>query len=1074
MSDSQRSISFEAEEAFADFLLSLERGEKEDFEQFCERHTDVREELRTLWNDWKLLSQLHERALPESSLVGAMLMRESSSESTAPVPDARARELFSEFLSQRQEGENADLEALCAQYPEHAKDLHALEEQWSRVEGLFKRFGEDSSLSPTLFLRHARESLVQGDSGAGMLVERLLRHGATAERYDRCGEVARGGMGAIHKVWDPHLRRNLAMKVIRGRDGGGDLRRGSDSVTPYHARFFEEAQVTGQLDHPGIVPVYELGIDENGRAYFTMRLVRGRDLKRIYDLVFEQREGWNQTRALGVLLRVCEAMAYAHSKRVIHRDLKPANVMVGRFGETYVMDWGLARVLDSEDSRDERVRSEDVTVASLVHTDRKEGTAAPAADQLYTMDGDVIGTPSYMAPEQVRGELEHIGPHSDVYSIGSMLYHLLTQRPPYQSADEQVSGKEVQKRLKEGPPEPLHKLNQAVPAELAAICDKAMSREIEERYADTTELADDLRAYLEDRVVRAYEAGPVAELKKWMVRNRAVGFTAAGVLAATLAGLSISSVSLANGKSQAVQQAQVAEEGEQLARDDLAEVNRLKAVVDKQNADLLAAEQQLKDSNETLTESNKALLETQGQLTRAHTDVLRLSDFDLVADVRARSALLWPASPMLEADLDRCLADVRDLESRRDLHAGVLETLRERGNLVERPDEATHWEFETPEARWHHDQQAALVEEIGHFGVAGGLRESLERRLEQAREIVRVTIEDHLATWDQAIASIRDRAACPLYSGLVIEKQPGLVPLGRNPSTGLWEFVGLRSGELPEVDGDGRVVLTDETGLVFVLVPPVKGALIGADTPNKLVDPKRYRGDPHVELDVNEEETPITKVDLDAFFLAKYEMNQAQWIRCTGRNPSLYRSGSKSTRTLSLMHPVEFVSWYDAAETLFRFGWILPTEAQWEYAARARSTTSWPYGASESELAGRANLADAYASNNGGPYHWAYETRLSDGFLVHAPVDRFEPNGFGLHNVTGNVAEWCLDAYSTNASAPRKPGTAERDVDGPERVCRGGSFQDTAAKARSAYRHPTVPGNASYWIGVRPARALDR
>src|SRR5262249_15892429 len=150
------------------------------------------------------------------------------------------------------------------------------------------------------------------------------------------------------------------------------------------ARFLEEAQVTGQLDHPGIVPVHEIGLDQNGRIYFTMRLVQGRDLRQIVELVHEGKDGWNQTRALGVILKVCEAMAYAHSKGVIHRDLKPANVMVGYFGEVYVMDWGLARVVGQADTHDLRLRL-NAPALTPVETDR--------AEEFVTLDGEIMGTP---------------------------------------------------------------------------------------------------------------------------------------------------------------------------------------------------------------------------------------------------------------------------------------------------------------------------------------------------------------------------------------------------------------------------------------------------------------------------------------------------------------------------------------------------------------------------------------------------------------------------------------------------------------------------------------------------------
>jgi serine/threonine protein kinase len=170
----------------------------------------------------------------------------------------------------------------------------------------------------------------------GQFVAQLKEHAPRHARYVLGPEVARGGMGQILRVRDTDVRRHLAMKVMLGdppADEGKLL-----------ARFLAEAQVTGQLEHPGIVPVHDLGVDETGRLYFTMQLVRGRDLSTIFELVNEGREGWTQTRAIGVLLKACEALGYAHSKGVTHRDLKPGNIMVGRFGEVYVMDWGLAKV----------------------------------------------------------------------------------------------------------------------------------------------------------------------------------------------------------------------------------------------------------------------------------------------------------------------------------------------------------------------------------------------------------------------------------------------------------------------------------------------------------------------------------------------------------------------------------------------------------------------------------------------------------------------------------------------------------------------------------------------------------
>jgi len=365
---------------------------------------------------------------------------------------------------------------------------------------------------------------------ASEIVERLRARPRVTGRYGNELEIARGGMGAILRVHDRDLHRELAMKVMLDEQGG--VEPDSPEAARLRARFLEEAQVTGQLDHPGIVPVHELGLDAQGRVYFTMKLVRGRDLRAVYEQLHKREEGWNLPRALGVLLRVCEAMAFAHAKGVIHRDLKPANIMVGRFGEVYVMDWGLARVLGAGASLD-RPRNDDESRV----TSARQATTLDGDASLATLDGDVVGTPAYMSPEQALGRLDDLGPRSDVYSLGAMLYELLAGHMPYMRAGETRSPFTVVRLLKEGPPEPLERIARGADGELVAICDKAMARDPRARYAGMLELAEDLRAYLEGRVVRAHRTGALVEFKKWIGRNR--GFAAA-VAAAVLVGIGLS------------------------------------------------------------------------------------------------------------------------------------------------------------------------------------------------------------------------------------------------------------------------------------------------------------------------------------------------------------------------------------------------------------------------------------------------------------------------------------------------------------------------------------------------------
>ncbi|MFH0947316.1 MAG: serine/threonine-protein kinase, partial [Planctomycetota bacterium] len=261
--------------------------------------------------------------------------------------------------------------------------------------------------------------------------------------------------------------------------------------------------------------------------------MKGEDLRSVFDRVHDPNDdGWNPTRALSLMLRVCEAMAYAHSKGVIHRDLKPANIMVGKYGETYVMDWGLARVLGKKDQKDLRIQPQPSQPSTAVGSHRRDAAGSTPDSPLITMDGDVVGTPAYMSPEQAAGRLEDIGPQSDVYAVGAMLYHLLAGHMPYLPPGMVLSQRAIWACVQQGPPSPLHQAAPTAPAELVAICEKAMARSIENRYRDMEELAVDLRAFLEHRVVAAYESGAIAELKKWVKRNQ--GLTATAAAAAVL------------------------------------------------------------------------------------------------------------------------------------------------------------------------------------------------------------------------------------------------------------------------------------------------------------------------------------------------------------------------------------------------------------------------------------------------------------------------------------------------------------------------------------------------------------
>jgi hypothetical protein len=269
-----------------------------------------------------------------------------------------------------------------------------------------------------------------------------------------------------------------------------------------------------------VIPVHELGIDADDQLFFTMRLVQGESLLRTYQRVAEGDSEWTTTRVLGVLLRVCETLAYAHSKGVIHRDLKPENIMVGRFGEVYVMDWGLATIVSR---RPTRARHSDAPQSeSLLKTQRALEREQAPGSPLLTEYGQVLGTPAYMPPEQALGETDVLSPQSDIYALGAMLYHLLLVKHiemPYVNRDSHVSLQELLELVRKGPPAPISSYDQAAPEPLCAIVAKAMQRAPEERYSSMLDLAADIRAYLEHRPISVYRPSRWKRWEQWTALN---------------------------------------------------------------------------------------------------------------------------------------------------------------------------------------------------------------------------------------------------------------------------------------------------------------------------------------------------------------------------------------------------------------------------------------------------------------------------------------------------------------------------------------------------------------------------
>ncbi len=335
----------------------------------------------------------------------------------------------------------------------------------------------------------------------------------TSRGMSRCGHYilkhfhAKGGMGEVWVAEDPDIGRPVALKRML-----------SHRPDQQH-RFRVEAQVTGQLEHPGIVPVHELGVTEEGHPYYVMKFVRGRTLKKVVEEFHAQKltggaREVEQLKLLQMFLSLCQTVAYSHSRGILHRDLKPENVMLGSYGETILLDWGIAKVMGQPDE-----------------PPRPDGEArvrlADAPPDTGTLAGAIMGTPSYMAPEVAAGLNDDVDQRSDIYLLGATLYEILSGRQPR-------SGKtvfEVIKRAREEPPRPLRTINPLVPRALEAICSKAMAHRMEDRYQTASELAEDIQRFVAGEPVSAHREDVLTRAWRWAKRHRlALGRSAAAVL----------------------------------------------------------------------------------------------------------------------------------------------------------------------------------------------------------------------------------------------------------------------------------------------------------------------------------------------------------------------------------------------------------------------------------------------------------------------------------------------------------------------------------------------------------------
>ncbi len=459
-----------------------------------------------------------------------------------------------------------------------------------------------------------------------------------------------------------------------------------------------------------------------------------------------------------------------------------------------------------------------------------------------------------------------------------------------------------------------------------------------------------------------------------------------------------------------------------------------------------------------------ALAATRTAIREARTGAHALQQRDQAADLLALRAMLarertlYPIEPGLVEPATRWLDEAAPLIARAPLHREARAEIRAGAGAA--PDDPNP-RFARREDAYFDEVLGDVLSSIDRLAAASA---EVARRRDRASTVRARSLEgDQAGAWAAAAARV---AAKPEYDGLVLTPQLGLVPLGPDPASGYEEFAHVETGDVPGAGPSGKRPPLDVADAVILVLLPGGSFVMGADADDPFLD-KTY-------------EIPAFPVKLAPFFLGKYELTQAQWLRMSGGpNPSYYFPGtdhgreSAPSEEITLLHPAESMSWPAAVEILARVGLMLPTEAQWEYACRAGTTTPWSAGRERSDCAGFCNVAGSESPRS--RWLFDYEPAFNDRYKLHTPIGLYRPNPFGLHDMHGNVGEWCRDAllrrYADARPAPGDGLLTPRRLDG-NRVIRGGSFQLDLNYCRSSARTFMPEDAPRRDLGVRVSAPL--